>query len=189
MACICCNSTCYVSLYFVIYGDSHCRVGLIFYFLIYYLLIFFLRLIIDKPERKLKKGSGFHVDIVLVCLLNVCCGFIGAPWMCVATVRSVAHVSAVTVMSRTHAPGEKPHLIEVKEQRVSALVVSILVGLSVLMSPLLRLVPMSVLFGVFLYMGVASTNGIQFFDRVKLFFMPVKHHPQLPYVRRVSAQF
>lgn len=34
--------------------------------------------------------------------------------MCAATVRSVAHVSAVTVMSRTHAPGDKPHIIEVK---------------------------------------------------------------------------
>lgn len=34
--------------------------------------------------------------------------------MCAATVRSVTHVSAVTVMSRTHAPGDKPHIVEVK---------------------------------------------------------------------------
>lgn len=39
---------------------------------------------------------------------------LGAPWICAATVRSVAHVSAVTIMSRTHAPGDKPHIIEVK---------------------------------------------------------------------------
>lgn len=147
------------------------------------------RLIMDKKERKLKKGSGFHWDIVLVCILNVGCGFLGAPWICAATVRSVAHVSAVTVMSRTHAPGEKPHIIEVKEQRISALTVATLVGLSVLMAPLLQLVPMSVLFGVFLYMGVSSTDGIQFFDRIKLIFMPVKHHPQASYVRRVSYDF
>lgn len=73
------------------------------------------------------------------------------------------------------------------EQRMSALIVAILVGISVLMSPLLRLVPMAVLFGVFLYMGVSSTNGIQFFDRLKLFFVPVKHHSQATYVRRVSV--
>ena len=73
-----------------------------------------LRLIIDKKERKLKKGSGFHLDIVLICILNVGCGFMGAPFVCAATVRSVTHVSAVTVMSRTHAPGDKPHIIEVK---------------------------------------------------------------------------
>ncbi|BES98106.1 Band 3 cytoplasmic domain [Nesidiocoris tenuis] len=159
--------------------------------LLVYILLFMethiSELIIAKKERKLKKGSGFHLDIVLICLLNVGCGFMGAPFICAATVRSVTHVSAVTVMSRTHAPGDKPHIIEVKEQRVSALLVAILVGLSVLMSPLLRLVPMAVLFGVFLYMGISSINGIQFFERCRLFFMPVKHHPQVPYVRRVPT--
>ncbi|XP_026462200.1 anion exchange protein 2-like [Ctenocephalides felis] len=144
-------------------------------------------LIIDKPERNLKKGSGFHMDIVVICILNAVCGVMGAPWHCAATVRSVTHVAALTVMSRTHAPGEAPHIVEVKEQRLSALFVSLLVGLSVLMSNLLRLVPMSVLFGVFLYMGVSSTSGVQFFDRLQLFFMPVKHHPRVPYVRRVQT--
>jgi solute carrier family 4 anion exchanger 2 len=71
-------------------------------------------LIVNKKDRKLKKGSGFHLDIVVVCIANVGCGLLGAPWQCAATVRSIAHVSAVTVMSRTHAPGEKPHIIEVK---------------------------------------------------------------------------
>lgn len=72
------------------------------------------RLIIAKKERKLQKGSGFHLDIVLVNVINLMCGVIGAPWMSAATVRSVAHVSSLTVMSRTHAPGQKPHIIEVK---------------------------------------------------------------------------
>lgn len=42
---------------------------------------------------------------------------------------------------------------------------SLMVGLSVTAAPLLRLIPMSVLFGVFLYMGIASMSGVQFFDR------------------------
>ncbi|XP_049819810.1 band 3 anion transport protein isoform X3 [Aethina tumida] len=159
--------------------------------LLVYILLFMethiTELIIDKKERKLKKGSGFHVDIVLLCFINLLSGFLGMPWMCAATVRSITHVSALTVMSTTHAPGEKPYLVEVKEQRLSAFLVALLIGLSVLMSPLLRLVPMAVLFGVFLYMGVASIDGIQFFDRIKLLFMPVKHHPNTMYVRRVKT--
>lgn len=67
---------------------------------------------------------------------------------------------------RTHAPGDKPHIVDVKEQRVSGLVVSFLVGCSVAMAPLLRLIPMAVLFGIFLYMGVSSMIGVQFFDRL-----------------------
>ncbi|XP_063986657.1 band 3 anion transport protein isoform X2 [Diachasmimorpha longicaudata] len=159
--------------------------------LLVYILVFMetqiSELIIDKKERKLRKGCGYHMDIVVVCLMNVGCGLMGAPWCSAASVRSLTHVSAVTIMSRTHAPGDKPHIVEVKEQRVSALLVSILVGVSVLMAPLLRRVPMAVLLGVFLYMGISSTNGVQLFDRVKLFFMPVKHHGGANYVRRVQT--
>ena len=37
--------------------------------------------------------------------------------------------------------------------------------------------PCSVLYGVFLYMGVAALDGIQFFERILLFFMPKKYQP------------
>uniref|UniRef100_A0AAG5D3G7 Anion exchange protein n=1 Tax=Anopheles atroparvus TaxID=41427 RepID=A0AAG5D3G7_ANOAO len=159
--------------------------------LLVYILIFMethiSELIVDKPERGLKKGSGLHMDIVLLCFLNTVCGFFGMPWHCAATVRSVTHVSAVTIMSRTHAPGEAPHITDVKEQRISGFFVSLMVGLSVTMAPILRLIPMSVLFGVFLYMGIASMSGVQFFERLRLYLMPVKHHPQVPFVRRVPT--
>uniref|UniRef100_A0A336M5M2 Anion exchange protein n=2 Tax=Culicoides sonorensis TaxID=179676 RepID=A0A336M5M2_CULSO len=159
--------------------------------LLVYILIFMethiSELIVDKPERGLKKGSGLHLDIVLLCILNTICGFLGMPWHCAATVRSVTHVSAVTIMSRTHAPGESPHIEEVKEQRLSGMLVSLMVGLSVFLAPVLRQIPMSVLFGVFLYMGIASMSGVQFFDRLSLVLMPVKHHPQTNYARRVPT--
>jgi anion exchange protein len=56
-------------------------------------------LIVGKAERGLKKGNGLHWDIVLLCFLNTVCGIFGLPWHCAATVRSVTHVSAVTIMS------------------------------------------------------------------------------------------
>ena len=54
------------------------------------------------------------------------------------------------------------------------------------MSPLLRQIPVAVLFGVFFAMGVHSLYGIQFYDRILLLFTPVKHQPNVGYVRRVS---
>lgn len=36
-------------------------------------------------------------------------------------------------------------------------------------------------------MGICSMFGVQFFERLRLFFMPVKHHPQTPFVRRVPT--
>lgn len=52
----------------------------------------------------------------------------GLPVLTVATVRSVSHVSSLSVYSTTHAPGEKPTLERVYEQRVTALAVHIMMG-------------------------------------------------------------
>ena len=133
-----------------------------------------------------QKGAGLHWDIVLLCLINAVCAMFGGPWICAATVRGMAHVSALTVMSTTHAPGETPKVLEVKDQRLSGFVVSLLIGISIYLSPLLKHIPYAVLFGVFLYMGISSMSGIQMFERIVLFIKPVKHHPRVNYVRRVS---
>ncbi|EGW09963.1 Electrogenic sodium bicarbonate cotransporter 4 [Cricetulus griseus] len=49
-------------------------------------------------------------------------------------------------------------------------------------------IPMPVLYGVFLYMGVASLNGIQFWERCKLFLMPAKHQPDHAFLRHVPLR-
>ena len=86
-------------------------------------------MIVNKKDRKLLKGSGYHLDLFLIGILATVCGLMGLPFMCSATVRSVTHVSALCVFSRTHAPGEKPQLLEVKEQRLTSLAVHLMVGL------------------------------------------------------------
>ena len=63
---------------------------------------------------KCKKGSGLHWDVVLLSILNVPGALVGGPWICAATVRAIAHLSALTVMSTTHAPGESPKFVDVK---------------------------------------------------------------------------
>lgn len=52
---------------------------------------------------------------------------------------------------------------------------------------LLRQIPLAVLFGIFLYMGVMSLSGIQLTERMMLLLMPPKYHPDHTYVRKVSA--
>lgn len=63
---------------------------------------------------------------------------------------------------------------------------SISVGLSIVMGNMLRQIPLAVLFGIFLYMGVTSLTGIQLYERLLLIFMPSKHHPDHIYVVKVS---
>ncbi|XP_054988342.1 band 3 anion transport protein [Sorex araneus] len=144
-------------------------------------------LIVSKPERKMVKGSGFHLDLLLVMGMGGVAALFGMPWLSATTVRSVTHANALTVMGKASSPGAPAQIQEVKEQRISGLLVSLLVGLSILMGPILSRIPLAVLFGIFLYMGVTSLSGIQLFDRILLLFKPPKHHPDVPYVKRVKT--
>ncbi|XP_036923629.1 band 3 anion transport protein isoform X2 [Sturnira hondurensis] len=144
-------------------------------------------LIVSKPERKLVKGSGFHLDLLLVIGMGGLATIFGMPWLSATTVRSVTHANALTVMGKASTPGAASQIQEVKEQRISGLLVSVLVGLSILMGPILSHIPLAVLFGIFLYMGVTSLSGIQLFDRILLLFKPPKYHPDVPYVKRVKT--
>lgn len=56
------------------------------------------------------------------------------------------------------------------------------------MEPILKMIPLAVLFGIFLYMGVTSLNGIQLYDRILLMLKPPKYHPDEAYVRKVSLE-
>uniref|UniRef100_A0A8C9I5B8 Bicarbonate transporter-like transmembrane domain-containing protein n=1 Tax=Piliocolobus tephrosceles TaxID=591936 RepID=A0A8C9I5B8_9PRIM len=71
------------------------------------------------------------------------------------------------------------------EQRLTGLVVFILTGASIFLAPVLKFIPMPVLYGIFLYMGVAALSSIQFTKRVKLLLMPAKHQPDLLLLRHV----
>lgn len=168
------------------------------------------RLIVSKPERKMIKGSGFHLDLLILVTLGGIASLFGVPWLSAATVRSVTHANALTVMTK----GPKPEIEKVVEQRISAFLVAVMVGkccdlwcwdirsknlpfpliiihflwfpgVSIYMEPILKMIPMTALFGIFLYMGITSLSGIQMWDRMLLLITPKKHHPSDAYATKV----
>ncbi|XP_030264725.1 solute carrier family 4 member 1a (Diego blood group) isoform X2 [Sparus aurata] len=140
-------------------------------------------LIVSKPERKMMKGSGFHWDLLILVTMGGISSIFGVPWLSAATVRSVTHANALTVMSK----GPKPEIEKVLEQRISGFLVAIMVGVSIYMEPILKMIPMTALFGIFLYMGITSLSGIQMWDRMLLLITPKKYHPSDAYATRVST--
>ena len=60
--------------------------------------------------------------------------------------------------------------VEVKEQRVSNLLQSIMVGGCVAAMPFLKMIPTSVLWGYFAFMAIESLPGNQFWERILLLF-------------------
>ncbi|TDG48603.1 hypothetical protein AWZ03_004932 [Drosophila navojoa] len=144
--------------------------------------------IINRKENKLKKGCGYHLDLFVLSGLIAICSVMGLPWFVAATVLSINHVNSLKLESECSAPGEKPQFLGVREQRVTHIMIFLTIGGSVLLTPQLRHIPMPVLFGVFLYMGVASLKGLQFFDRILIMFMPAKYQPDYMFLRQVPIK-
>ncbi|XP_032310915.1 sodium bicarbonate cotransporter 3 isoform X20 [Drosophila ananassae] len=144
--------------------------------------------IVNRKENKLKKGCGYHLDLFILSILIAICSVMGLPWFVAATVLSINHVNSLKLESECSAPGEKPQFLGVREQRVTHILIFLTIGVSVLLTPLLGHIPMPVLFGVFLYMGVASLKGLQFFDRILIMFMPAKYQPDYMFLRQVPIK-
>ncbi|XP_055331738.1 sodium bicarbonate cotransporter 3-like [Paramacrobiotus metropolitanus] len=144
--------------------------------------------IVNRPENKLKKGCGYHLDLLVLTVSVVFCAVMGLPWMVAATVLSINHVSSLKQESDVKVPGEATQFESVRENRLTTLCIYLFIGASVFMTPLLSRIPMPVLYGVFLFMGVSALGGLQFVDRLVLLLMPMKYQPDYAYLRHVPIK-
>uniref|UniRef100_A0A7E4V940 Anion exchange protein n=1 Tax=Panagrellus redivivus TaxID=6233 RepID=A0A7E4V940_PANRE len=144
--------------------------------------------IVNRKEYKLKKGCGYHLDLFVLSILIVITGYLGVPIYVAATVLSINHVNSLKVQTEAAAPGEPQQFLGVREQRVTGIVTFILIGVSVFMTKLLCHIPMPVLYGVFLFMGINALGTLQFFERLCLMFMPMKYQPDTEYIRHVPIK-
>nr|XP_032831281.1 electroneutral sodium bicarbonate exchanger 1-like [Petromyzon marinus] len=268
--------------------------------------------IINRKEHKLKKGCGYHLDLLCVAVMLAVCSVMGLPWFVAATVLSISHVNSLRLETESAAPGAQPRFLGVREQRLTGVLIFLLMGCSVFMTSVLKVstvvrrrrqgrpspersktkvrkvlirellfaddpaltapteqglqtlidhlanacnnfgltislkktnvmgqddgripkdvsygelasgtrvtgrpvlrfkdvckrdmkscdinpndweklpfIPMPVLYGIFMYMGLSSLQGIQFFERLKLYGMPAKHQPDVAYLRHVPLR-
>ena len=148
-------------------------------------------LLIAKKHHCLQKPLGLHLDLLLVALFSILSGFFGLPWFCGAAVRSLQHVQSLAVYTHIDTPGIRPHIIGIREQRITSLCIHILIGICI---PLLWVakvqlevsLPVAVLFGGITYLAYISWNSLQFVVRIKLLFVRSKHHPNTCYVKNVG---
>ncbi len=142
--------------------------------------------LVNNPAHRLKKGPGFHLDLAVVAVITAACSLFGLPWIVAATVHALNHVKslATTEVVGTGASA-RTRIVSVRENRMSPLTIHVGIAVSILMLPLIRMIPMAVLFGLFLYMGFATLGGNDFFERLRLWVTDPKLYPQSHYVQRV----
>ena len=143
--------------------------------------------IINSPDHRLHKGEAYHLDLGVVGLLMAVCSMFGLPWLVAATVRSLNHVRSLATTEEVVSSDGATHdrVIHVRENRLTGLTIHLLIGLSLLLLPLLKTIPMAVLYGLFLFMGVVSMSGNQFFERLSLWLKDPDLYPVTHYIRRV----
>ncbi|XP_003371357.1 anion exchange protein [Trichinella spiralis] len=139
------------------------------------------------PDRFIK-GFGYHLDLFVIAFLMLICASMGIPFYVAATVISLMHMESLRIVSEIAAPGEKPAVLGIKEQRVTAVIAHLLIGFSIFLTPLMKLIPIPALLGIFLYMGIVSLIGQQFIQRILIVFMPTKHQPDYPWLRMVPLR-
>ena len=143
--------------------------------------------LVNSPDNNLQKGASYHYDLSIVALLVGVCSLFGLPWLVAATVRSLNHLRSLAnteeVVDKSGA--SHTHILHVRENRLTGVSIHILIGLSLLLLAWLHYVPLAVLYGLFLYMGIVSMKGNQFFERISLWLTDPALYPRTHYVRRV----
>ncbi len=144
--------------------------------------------LVNSPDHRLKKGVAYHLDLAVVALLTGICSLFGLPWLVAATVRSLNHVRSLATMEEVVKPDGYKHerVLQVRENRVTGLATALLIGSTLLFLPLLKFIPLAILYGLFLFMGVVSLVANQFFERLSLWLIDPALYPTTHYTRRVA---
>jgi hypothetical protein len=136
--------------------------------------------LVNHPSNKLCHGEAYNYDIILSGFFNIVNAILGLPPLVATTVPCIVHVNSLSVKDRDG------NILEVQETRLTHFFSHMLIALSVLALDALRLLPLPVLYGVFLFMGLSSLGGIQMWHRFLLFFQQPEKYPETVYTKYMS---
>ena len=145
--------------------------------------------LVNSPDNQLRKGPGYHLDLLVVGVLVLISSLFALPWIVAATVHSLNHVrSLADVRQAGHGGQLKEVVVRVRETRLSGLLIHLMIGISLFFLPLMASVPMAVLYGLFLFMGFSSLSGNQFYERLVLWFTDPHLYPSHPYLEGIPRR-
>lgn len=146
-------------------------------------------LLVNRRENRLLKGPGYHLDLLIVALLVAGTSVFGLTWTHAALPHSPLHARALADTEEYEAHGRRhERVVRARETRVTGFVTHVLVGLSILFKDAIGQIPVSVLYGFFLYIGIATLDGNGLWDRVLLWFTQAEKYPPNHVVRRVPLR-
>jgi hypothetical protein len=131
--------------------------------------------LINHKHNKLEHGEAYNYDLMLNGFFQVVNGILGLPWLVASTVPCLIHLNA---LAESDKDGK---IISVQETRLTLLGSHLLVGVSIVATNVLQLIPLPVLYGVFLFMGLSSLPKIEFWQRFLMLFQQPSKYPSYPF--------
>lgn len=146
-------------------------------------------MLVNKAENKLRKGPGYYLDLVVVSAIIVIQSILALPWTHAALPHSPLHARQLADVEEYEEHGRRyERVIKSRETRLTGLFTHVLIGVSILAKDVLGLIPLAVLYGFFLFLGISTLDGIAFWDRILLIFTQPEKYPPNHYVRRVRIK-
>ncbi len=102
--------------------------------------------LMNHPAHKIAHGSAYNYDTVVIGIMIAVCSLYGFPWLVAATVRSLNHLHALAEKS-----SDGKRFYSVHETRLTGLFAHGMILGSLFALDIIRLIPVPVLYGVFLY--------------------------------------
>ena len=138
---------------------------------------------VNRREHLLKRGHGYHLDLLAQSAGILASSLLGVPFCLGSGVLSVNNVQSLKIDDEDEA---KKAFVGIREQRLSCLLAYLLVGVSPLLSDILKYIPVPVLYGLLIYTAIRSLHNVQFTQRLLMMFMPRGNRPEVVYLRQVT---
>jgi len=138
--------------------------------------------LINSPQHKLTHGDAYNYDTIIVGIIVAVNSMLGLPWLVAATVRSLNHIHAMAEKS------QHGKILHVHETRLTQLFIHLLCAVTLFALDVLKLIPVPVLYGVFLFMGLVSLGTNTFWVRITMFFMEPSKFPMEPFSQHMTPK-
>jgi len=138
--------------------------------------------LIMHKHNKLSHGEAYNYDLVINGVFNMINGFMGLPWLVATTVPCMIHLAALAEKD-VHG-----NILSVQETRLTMFFSHFLLGCMMAALNVLKMLPLPVLLGVFLFMGLSSLPGIQMWNRMLLWGQQPSKYPQTVFLKYMEPK-
>lgn len=139
--------------------------------------------IVNHPSNKITHGDAYNYDTLISAIMIAVNSVLGLPWLVASTVPCILHISAMSERTK------EGFTTSVHESRLTGFLTHVLVLGTCFALNVIKLIPLPVLYGVFLFMGLVALPGQQLWQRILLFFQEpamVKNTPYTKYVKPLT---